>query len=139
MGLLCLYLYIKLVNMLPSAPNSYVLQTNLRKMVRCLEQHNGLHLTDAIPSILEVLNLNCTVLKSLNINSLTQIGYYVLQDANIQHKETNEYISTLVAVILNSAANESKEETTLRENFLFAVWCRTGKDVFISLCIIIGR
>jgi len=117
-----------------------VLQTNLRKMVRCLEQHNGLHLTDAIPTILEVLNLNCTVLKSLNINSLIQIGYYVLQDANIQHKETNEYISTLVAIILNSAANESKEETTLKENFLFAVWCRTGKDMFISsFCIIVGR
>jgi len=99
--------------------------TKLRKMVSCLEQHNGLRLSDAIPSIMEVLNMNCTVLKSLNINSLIQIGYYVLQDAHVQHKETNEYISTLVAVILNSAANESKEETALKENFLFAVWCKT--------------
>ena len=119
--------------MLPSAPNSYVLQSNLRKMVSCLEQHNGLHLTDAIPSIVEVLTMNCTVLKSLNINSLIQLGYYVLQDTNVKHKETNEYISTLVAVILNSAANESIEETALKENFLFAVWCRTGKDMFIIL------
>jgi len=126
--------------MLPSAPDSYVLQSNLRKMVSCLEQHNGLQLTDAIPSIVEVLNMNCTVLKSLNINSLIQIGYYVLQDAHVQCKETNEYISTLVAVILNSAVNESKEETALKENFLFAVWCRTGKDMLISsFCIIVGR
>jgi hypothetical protein len=79
--------------------------------------------------------MNCTVLKSLKINSLIQIGYYVLQNANVQHKEINEYISTLVAVILNSAANESKEETVLKENFLFAVWCRIGKAVFMSsLC-----
>lgn len=125
--------------MLPSAPNSYLLQSNLRKMVSCLEQHNGLQLTDAVPSIVEVLNMNCAVMKSLNINSLIQIGYYVLQD-NVQHKETNEYISTLVAVILNSTAKENKEETALKENFLFAVWCRTGKAVFISsLCIIVGR
>jgi hypothetical protein len=84
--------------------------------------------------------MNCTVLKSLNINSLIQIGYYVLQDGHVEHKETNEYISTLVAVILNSAVNESKEETALKENFLFAVWCRTGKDIFISSsCILIVR
>lgn len=97
---------------------------NLRKMVSCLEQHNGLQLTDAVPSIVEVLNMNCTVLKSLNVNSLIQIGYYVLQDVNAQHKETNEYISTLVTVLLNSAANENKEERALKENFLFAVWCK---------------
>jgi hypothetical protein len=107
-------------------------------MVSCLEQHNGLQLTDAVPSIVEVLNMNCTVLKSLNVNSLIQIGYYVLQDANVQRKETNEYISTLVAVLMNSAANENKEERALRENFLFAVWCKTGKPVLISsLCTIL--
>jgi hypothetical protein len=124
--------------MLPFAPNSNLLQLNLRKMVSCLEQHNGLQLTDAVPSIVEVLNMNCTVLKSLNVNSLIQIGYYVLQDVNAQHKETNEYISTLVTVLLNSTANENKEERALKENFLFAVWCKAGTAVFISsLCIIL--
>jgi hypothetical protein len=107
-------------------------------MVSCLEQHNALQLTDAVPSIVEVLNMNCTVLKSLNINSLIQIGYYVLQEANLQHNETNEYISTLAALLLNSAANENKEERAMKENFLFAVWCRTGTYIYIYILIFIS-
>jgi hypothetical protein len=79
---------------------------------------------------MEVLNMNCAALKSLNIKSLVQIGYHVLEEANVHHKETNEYISRLVAVLLNSVANENKEMRAMRDKFLFAVWCRTGETVF---------
>jgi hypothetical protein len=92
-----------------------------------------MQLTDAVPCLMEVLNMNCAVLKSLNINSLIQIGYYVLEGASIHHKQTNEYISRLVAALLNSAVDEKKEQKVMQEKFLFAVWCRTGEA--ISYCI----
>jgi hypothetical protein len=99
-------------------------------MVKGLEQHNSLQLSDAVPSLMKVLNMNCTVLTSLDINSLVQIGYYVLEESNVHHKETNGYISRLVAILLNSAMNENKEKRAMKEKFLFAVWCRTGETVF---------
>ncbi|XP_023721118.1 uncharacterized protein LOC111871932 isoform X2 [Cryptotermes secundus] len=98
---------------------------DLRKLVSCLEQHNGMQLTDAVPCLVEVLNMNSAVLKSVNINSLIQIGYYVLEGASVHHKETNEYISRLVATLLNSAVDENNELKVMQEKFLLSVWCRT--------------
>lgn len=113
-----------------------LLQLNLRKMMNCLEQHNGLQLADAVPSLMEVLNMNCAAFKSLNINSLVQIGYYVMEEGNVLHKENNEYISRLVSVLLNSVVNENKEKRVMRDKFLFAVWCRTGEIVFLlHVCV----
>jgi hypothetical protein len=86
-----------------------------------------MQITDAVPCLLEVLNMNCAVMKSVNINSLIQIGYYVLEGASAHHKETNEYISRLVAALLNSAVNKNEETKLMQENFLLAVWCRTGE------------
>jgi hypothetical protein len=88
-----------------------------------------MQITDAVPCLLEVLNMNCAVMKSVNINSLIQIGYYVLEGANVHHKETNEYISRLVAALLNSTVNENKETKVMQESFLLAVWCRTGETI----------
>lgn len=109
--------------------SKFDLQSDLRKLVSCLEQHNGIQLTDAVPCLVEVLNVNCAVLKSVNINSLIQIGYYVLEGASVHHKETNEYISRLVAALLNSAVDENKETKVMQEKFLLAVWCRTGEAI----------
>jgi hypothetical protein len=101
-------------------------------MVSCLEQHNGLQLADAIPSLMEMLNMNSAALKSLSINSLIQVGYHVLEEASVHHNDTNEYISRLVALLLNSVENENKEKTAMRDKFLFAVWCKTGETIYTS-------
>jgi hypothetical protein len=73
--------------------------------------------------------MNCALLKSVNINSLIQIGYYVLEEPSVHHKETNEYISRLVAALLNSAVDENEEMKVMQENFLLAVWCRRGETI----------
>jgi hypothetical protein len=91
-----------------------------------------MQLTDAVPALVEMLNMNSSALKSVNMNSLIQIGYYVLEGANVSHKDTNEYISRLVAAVLNSAVNENKETQVMQEKFLLAVWCRTGEVIFIA-------
>lgn len=74
--------------------------------------------------------MNVAALKSLNIKSLIQIGYHILEEDRVHHKETNEYISRLVTLLLNSVVNENKEKRAMRDKFLFAVWCRTGETVY---------
>ncbi|XP_069685468.1 uncharacterized protein [Periplaneta americana] len=100
--------------------------SEIRKMVKNLDQHHGLQLVDAVPVLLKLFCTDSMNLKSLHLKSLIQVGFHVLEVSYIKDNESNEFSARLLTLLLNSSENEDREVERSKKIYIFAAWCNSG-------------
>ncbi|XP_069685465.1 uncharacterized protein [Periplaneta americana] len=99
--------------------------SEIRKMVKNLDQHHGLQLVDAVPVLLKLFCTDSMNLKSLHLKSLIQVGFHVLEVSYIKDNESNEFSARLLTLLLNSSENEDREVERSKKIYIFAAWCNS--------------